>query len=267
VRKIVSALVSGRALAGLSQAATTAGPLQQSTKQSTPDGLIEHRIQAKFAKSKINAEHFTVSVHGGVATIEGKTNVIQHKGVATRLAKTGGAVAVNNHIQVSEAAKRRRPQGWQEGAAIRSWRGRPWWNRRNPNRPEHRSAPESYNCRHHIQGLVAGTLYLNLNSSLTSNRKPSWRISAFFPLSRWRPAGLRTLIERFQTPVYNLAYRLLNDQADASDVLQEYSSRFFRNVGTSVVDSSLRTWLLPDRGNESHNRRRWLSGIAAAKPH
>jgi hypothetical protein len=31
--------------------------------------------------------------------------VIQHKGVATRLAKTGGAAAVSNHIQISEAAR------------------------------------------------------------------------------------------------------------------------------------------------------------------
>jgi hypothetical protein len=50
-------------------------------------------------------EHFTVSVQGGVATFEGKTNVIQHKGVATRIAKLSGAVAVENHIQISEEAK------------------------------------------------------------------------------------------------------------------------------------------------------------------
>jgi hypothetical protein len=50
-------------------------------------------------------EHFTVTVQNGVATLEGKSNVIQHKGVATRLAKLGGAVAVKNHIQISEEAK------------------------------------------------------------------------------------------------------------------------------------------------------------------
>jgi hypothetical protein len=108
VRKIISALVLAVALAGLSQAATTAQPLPQKAQPKTlqtPDGVIEHKIQAKFAKSKINAEHFTVSVHSGVATIEGKTNVIQHKGVATRLAKTGGALAVKNNIQVSDEAR------------------------------------------------------------------------------------------------------------------------------------------------------------------
>jgi hypothetical protein len=50
-------------------------------------------------------EHFTVTVQGGVATLEGKTDVIQHKGVATRLAKLGGAVAVKNQIRISEEAK------------------------------------------------------------------------------------------------------------------------------------------------------------------
>lgn len=50
-------------------------------------------------------EHFTVSVQDGVATLEGRTNVIQHKGVATRLAKLGGALAVQNRIEISEEAK------------------------------------------------------------------------------------------------------------------------------------------------------------------
>lgn len=70
-----------------------------------PDAQITSAIRAKFAKSKINADHFTVSVQNGVATLEGKTDVIQHKGVATRLAKTGGALAVQNHIVISEEAR------------------------------------------------------------------------------------------------------------------------------------------------------------------
>src|ERR1700734_464605 len=90
-------------MAGLSQAAIVAKPIAVAAK--LPDAQIERNIRAKFTKSKINAEHFTVSVQNGIATIAGKTNVIQHKGVATRLARTGGALAVLNHIQVSEAAK------------------------------------------------------------------------------------------------------------------------------------------------------------------
>jgi len=66
------------------------------------------------------------------------------------------------------------------------------------------------------------------------------------------------LIERFQAPVYNLAYRLLNDQADASDVAQEVFLKIFRNVGSFRRESSLRTWVYRIAVNESHNRRRWL---------
>lgn len=53
----------------------------------------------------VSKEKFTVSVRDGVATLDGKTNVIQHKGVATRIAKLGGAIAVQNHIEVSEEAR------------------------------------------------------------------------------------------------------------------------------------------------------------------
>ena len=83
---------------------TAKAPVKQAMQS---DAQIEAIIRAKFSRSKINVEKFTVHVQGGVATIEGKTNIIQHKGTATRLAKTGGAVAVNNHIQISDAAKQK----------------------------------------------------------------------------------------------------------------------------------------------------------------
>jgi hypothetical protein len=105
VRKLLVALAYVVALAGLSQAATAAGKPAPLASKLIPDAQIERTIRAKFAKSKISVEHFTVTVQNGVATIEGKSNVIQHKGVATRLAKSGGAVAVKNNIQISEAAR------------------------------------------------------------------------------------------------------------------------------------------------------------------
>ena len=79
------------------------------------DAQIEQTIRAKFAKSKIAADKFTVKVQGGVATIEGKSDVVQHKGTATRLAKTGGAVAVVNKIQLSQAAKDKANKNLEKG--------------------------------------------------------------------------------------------------------------------------------------------------------
>lgn len=72
-----------------------------------PDPQLEAAIRAKFARSKINADKFTVRVSGGTATIEGKTGIVQHKGTATRMARTAGARQVINKVQVSEAAKAR----------------------------------------------------------------------------------------------------------------------------------------------------------------
>jgi osmotically-inducible protein OsmY len=70
-----------------------------------PDAEIEQSIKARMAASKISSHHFQVHVQHGVATLEGKTDVLQHKGTATRLAKSAGATQVVNHIEVSQSAK------------------------------------------------------------------------------------------------------------------------------------------------------------------
>lgn len=70
-----------------------------------PDAEIEKDFRARLAKSKSAAEKFTIRVQGGVATIEGHTDVIQRKGTATRMAKSAGARAVVNNIKVSDAAR------------------------------------------------------------------------------------------------------------------------------------------------------------------
>ncbi len=69
------------------------------------DAQLEDAIRARFARSKIAVNGFTVRVRSGVAILEGKTDVAQHKGVATRLARLAGARRVENRIQVSERAR------------------------------------------------------------------------------------------------------------------------------------------------------------------
>lgn len=75
------------------------------TQASMPDAQLEKAIRARFATSKIASHHFQVHVQGGVATLEGETGVLQHKGTATRLAKNVGAIRVVNHIVVSQEAR------------------------------------------------------------------------------------------------------------------------------------------------------------------
>ena len=75
-------------------------------RTATPsDAQIDATIRAKLAKSKIGKDGFKFHVARGIVTWEGTTGVIQHKGSATRMARTAGAVQVVNNIQISEGAK------------------------------------------------------------------------------------------------------------------------------------------------------------------
>jgi hypothetical protein len=99
--------------------AKTAAPAK---KAPTPGGTsaqedkqIEATIRAKLVKSKIGKDGFTVRVQGGIAYWEGKTEVVQHKGSATRMAKTAGAKSVVNNIKISDAAKEKAADNLEDG--------------------------------------------------------------------------------------------------------------------------------------------------------
>jgi len=106
---------------------------------------------------------------------------------------------------------------------------------------------------------VNGAFYLNLNANLTPEQESALEDERLISgLQLGDEKSYERLIQRFQTPVYNLAWRLVNDPADASDVVQEVFLKVFRNIGQFRRDSSLRTWVYRIAVNESHNRRRWL---------
>jgi hypothetical protein len=89
-------------------------PAAQGTS-SQEDKLMEAAIRAKLAKSKIGKDGFAVRVQGGVAFWEGTTGVVQHKGAATRMAKTAGAKVVVNNIKVTDAAKEKAADNLEQG--------------------------------------------------------------------------------------------------------------------------------------------------------
>ena len=106
---------------------------------------------------------------------------------------------------------------------------------------------------------MTGTYCLNLNSNLSPEQVAALEDQALISaLQAADEQAYEKLISRFQNPVSNLAYRLLNDQADASDVVQEVFLKVFRNVGAFRGTSSLRTWIYRIAVNESHNKRRWI---------
>jgi RNA polymerase sigma-70 factor (ECF subfamily) len=72
-------------------------------------------------------------------------------------------------------------------------------------------------------------------------------------------AAYEALLERFQTPVYQLVCRLIDDPSEAGDVVQDVFLKVFRGVGSFRGQSSLKTWIYRIAVNEAHNRRRWFS--------
>lgn len=106
---------------------------------------------------------------------------------------------------------------------------------------------------------MTGTFTLNLNSSLSPEQELALEDQRLISgLQAGDEEAYEKLIQRFQTPVYNLAFRLLNDTGDAGDVVQEVFLKIFRNVGSFRAESSLRTWVYRIAVNEAYNRRRWI---------
>jgi len=52
------------------------------------------------------------------------------------------------------------------------------------------------------------------------------------------------LVTRYQTAVYNLAYRMLNDAGEAEDAAQEVFLRIYRRLATYDADHRFSTWVL-----------------------
>ena len=92
------------ALAGmLSLPAVAAAPpkVAPAANHAVNDAQLEATIHTKLAKSKIGKDGFRFHVQHGVVTWEGTTSVLQHKGAATRMARTSGAAQVVNNIKIT----------------------------------------------------------------------------------------------------------------------------------------------------------------------
>ncbi len=72
-------------------------------------------------------------------------------------------------------------------------------------------------------------------------------------------AAYTALLERFQTPVYQLVHRLIEDPNEVADVVQDVFLKVFRGVTAFRGHSSMKTWIYRIAVNEAHNRRRWFS--------
>ena len=67
------------------------------------------------------------------------------------------------------------------------------------------------------------------------------------------------LIDRYEQQIFGMVYRLLGNQSDASDVVQEVFLKVFRGVASFREQSSLRTWIYRIAVHEAYNHRRWFA--------
>ena len=106
---------------------------------------------------------------------------------------------------------------------------------------------------------MTGFPSINLNAVLTPEQETAIEDQRLLcDLQAGDAGAYEKLLQRYQNPVFNLAWRLLNDPTDAADVTQEVFLKVFRNLSGFRGQASLRTWIYRIAVNEAHNRRRWL---------
>jgi RNA polymerase sigma-70 factor (ECF subfamily) len=78
-------------------------------------------------------------------------------------------------------------------------------------------------------------------------------------LRRGDECAFEILIQDYEHPVFTLVSRLVDDSADAADVVQDVFIKVFRKVASFRGESSLKTWIYRIAVNEARNQRRWLT--------
>ncbi len=73
------------------------------------------------------------------------------------------------------------------------------------------------------------------------------------------PGAFEQLIEEFQTPIFNLLYRMIGNREEAQDLLQEVFITVFKKVDDFRGESSLSTWIYRIATNHCINRKKYLT--------
>jgi RNA polymerase sigma-70 factor (ECF subfamily) len=73
------------------------------------------------------------------------------------------------------------------------------------------------------------------------------------------PGAFETLIELYQTSVFNLVYRMLGNREEAEDLAQEVFITVFKQIDGFRGEASLGTWIYRIASNHCINRRKYLA--------
>src|SRR5919201_2712022 len=70
-------------------------------------------------------------------------------------------------------------------------------------------------------------------------------------------AAYDELVRTYSSSIFHVAYRMLGDSAEASDVVQEIFLKVFRNIAGFKGEAALKTWIFKIAFSEILNRLRW----------
>jgi len=70
-------------------------------------------------------------------------------------------------------------------------------------------------------------------------------------------AAYDELVRTYSSSIFHVAYRMLGDSAEASDVVQEIFLKVFRNIAGFKGEAALKTWIFRIAFSEVLNRLRW----------
>jgi RNA polymerase sigma-70 factor (ECF subfamily) len=70
-------------------------------------------------------------------------------------------------------------------------------------------------------------------------------------------AAYDELVRIYSASIFHVAYRMLGETAEASDVVQEIFLKVFRNIGGFKGEAALKTWIFKIAFSEILNRLRW----------
>src|SRR3989442_12816212 len=70
-------------------------------------------------------------------------------------------------------------------------------------------------------------------------------------------AAYDELVRTYSTSIFHVAYRMLGDSAEASDLVQDIFLKVFRNIVGFKGEAALKTWIFKIAFSEILNRLRW----------
>lgn len=84
-----------------------------------------------------------------------------------------------------------------------------------------------------------------------SNHLPYPPVQADYKPDNELEIDINTLVEQYSEKIYRLAYRFVNNEADAEDILQETFIKVLKNIDTFKGDSEIFTWIYRIATNEA----------------